>query len=81
MIPGVHVEGPHLSSEDGPRGAHPREYIRPPSIAEFERWQQACGNIVKLVTLSPHFREAPNYIGALSDRGVLVSIGHTHASP
>ena len=30
MIPGVHVEGPHLSPEDGPRGAHPREHIRPP---------------------------------------------------
>jgi len=80
MIPGVHVEGPHLSPEDGPRGAHPREHIRPPSIAEFDRWQQACGNLVKLVTLSPHFDEAPKYIAALRDRGILVSIGHTQAS-
>lgn len=80
MIPGVHVEGPHLSPEDGPRGAHPREYIRPPSIAEFDRWQQASGDLVKLVTLSPHFHEAPNYIAALRKRGILISIGHTHAS-
>ncbi|RZU39713.1 N-acetylglucosamine-6-phosphate deacetylase [Edaphobacter modestus] len=80
MIPGVHVEGPHLSPEDGPRGAHPREHIRPPSIAEFDRWQQASGDLVKLVTLSPHFHEAPHYIAALHNRGILVSIGHTHAS-
>jgi len=80
MIPGVHVEGPHLSPEDGPRGAHPREHIRPPSIAEFDRWQRASGDLVKLVTLSPHFDEAPNYIAALRERGILVSIGHTRAS-
>jgi N-acetylglucosamine-6-phosphate deacetylase len=81
MIPGVHIEGPNLSPEDGPRGAHPREHIRPPSIAEFDRWQQASGGLVKLVTLSPHFDEAPSYIAALRCRGVLISIGHTHASP
>ncbi|HMF63164.1 MAG TPA: amidohydrolase family protein, partial [Edaphobacter sp.] len=80
MIPGVHVEGPHLSPEDGPRGAHTREHIRPPSIAEFDRWQQACGGLLKLVTLSPHFDEALSYIAALRERGILVSIGHTHAS-
>jgi N-acetylglucosamine-6-phosphate deacetylase len=81
MIPGAHVEGPHLSSESGPRGAHPFEHTRPPSIAEFDRWQRASGDLVKLVTLSPHFAEAPKYIAALRDRGILVSIGHTHASP
>jgi len=81
MIPGAHVEGPHLSPEAGPRGAHPREHIRPPSIAEFDRWQRASGDLVKLVTMSPHFDEAPNYIAALRERGILVSIGHTHASP
>ena len=28
MIPFVHVEGPYLAPEDGPRGAHPREHVR-----------------------------------------------------
>jgi N-acetylglucosamine-6-phosphate deacetylase len=50
-------------------------------MAEFDRWQQASGGLVKLVTLSPHFDEAPSYIAALRSRGVLISIGHTHASP
>ena len=33
-----HVEGPHISPDDGPRGAHPREWVRPPDFAEFQRW-------------------------------------------
>jgi N-acetylglucosamine-6-phosphate deacetylase len=80
MIPGVHVEGPHLSSHDGPRGAHPREHIRPPSIDEFDRWQRASGDLVRLVTVSPHWPDAAAYIHSLRKRGVLVSIGHTDAS-
>jgi N-acetylglucosamine-6-phosphate deacetylase len=52
-IPFVHVEGPHLSPEDGPRGAHPLEHIRPPDVEEFDRWQRACGGLVGIVTLSP----------------------------
>ena len=28
---GFHVEGPYISAEDGPRGAHPRHCVRPPS--------------------------------------------------
>ncbi|PXW64260.1 N-acetylglucosamine-6-phosphate deacetylase [Chelatococcus asaccharovorans] len=79
-IPSVHVEGPHLSPEDGPRGAHPREHIRPPDIDEFQRWQAVSGNLVGLVTLSPHYPEAPAYISALTRQGVHVAIGHTHAS-
>src|SRR4051794_14193594 len=31
-IAGFHVEGPHISPEDGPRGAHPRQWVRPPDI-------------------------------------------------
>jgi N-acetylglucosamine-6-phosphate deacetylase len=80
-VPFIHVEGPHISPLDGYRGAHPANAVRPPSIAEFERWQVAAQGLVGLVTLSPHFPEAPDYIRELVQRGVLVSLGHTHASP
>ena len=79
MVAGVHVEGPHIAPEDGPRGAHPAPDVRPPSIAEFDRWQQAAGGLVKLVTLSPHWPEAPAYIRHLVKAGVTVSLGHTSA--
>ena len=79
MIPFVHVEGPFISPEDGPRGAHPTGHVRPPDIAEFDRWQEACGGLVGLLTLSPHWPEAPDFIRAVSSRGVHVAIGHTDA--
>ena len=80
-IPFVHVEGPHISPQDGPRGAHPLDQVRPPDVAEFARWQAACGGLVGMVTLSPHFAGAPAYIAALAGSGVIVAIGHTHATP
>lgn len=79
-IPFVHVEGPSISARDGYRGAHPLEWVRPPSIAEFDRWQAACGDLVGMVTLSPHGSESSEYITALRERGVHVSLGHSHAS-
>ncbi|RXH57863.1 N-acetylglucosamine-6-phosphate deacetylase [Granulicella sibirica] len=80
MVAGVHMEGPHLSGQDGSRGAHSREFLRPPSLEEFDRWQASSGGLVKMVTVSPHFSEAPPYIAGLRARGVHVSIGHTHCS-
>lgn len=77
----VHVEGPHLSAREGYRGAHAAEDMRSPSIEEFDRWQKAGSGIVGMVTMSPHFPESAEYISALVERGIHVSIGHTHASP
>ncbi len=77
---GFHVEGPHISPNDGPRGAHPRHQVRPPDIAEFERWQDAAEGNIKLVTLSPEWPEAPRYIEHIAGRGVVASIGHMDAT-
>jgi N-acetylglucosamine-6-phosphate deacetylase len=79
-VPYVHVEGPAISPADGYRGAHAREHIRPPSLGEFARWQQASGGLVGMVTLSPHWDDAEDYISALSKEGVHVAIGHTDAT-
>jgi N-acetylglucosamine-6-phosphate deacetylase len=75
-----HVEGPHISPEDGPRGAHPRRWVRPPDLNEYKRWQEAAQGNVRLVTLSPEWPEAPHYIDALGRDGVVASIGHTKAT-
>ena len=72
-------KGPHIAPEDGPRGAHPAADVRAPALAAFYRWQQAAGGLVKLVTLCPHWPEAPAYIRHLVKSGVIVSLGHTSA--
>ncbi|MFJ5306798.1 N-acetylglucosamine-6-phosphate deacetylase [Streptomyces sp. NPDC088350] len=80
-IPYAHLEGPHISTHDGPRGVHDAAQIRPPSIEEFYRWQKSSGGLVGMVTLSPHHDRAPAYTAELAGRGIHVAIGHTHAEP
>ena len=79
-IPGIHVEGPHIATDDGPRGAHPLAHVRPPDLAEYRRWQEAAGGRIRIITLSPEYLEAVAYIEAIVADGVIASIGHTAAS-
>jgi N-acetylglucosamine-6-phosphate deacetylase len=76
-IPYVHVEGPFLSDQDGPRGVHDARHIRPASIEELHRW----GALVGMVTVSPHNEAAIEFIRAAARAGVRCAIGHTHACP
>ncbi len=79
-IEAFHVEGPHISPEAGPRGAHPLEHIRPPDVEEFKRWQEAAEGNVRLVTVSPEWDQTPFYVSELVRSGVVASIGHTKAT-
>ena len=79
-ILGIHVEGPHIAREDGPRGAHPLAHIRVPDVAEFRRWQEAARGRIRIVTVSPEYDEAIGYIRAIVADGVVASIGHTAAN-
>ncbi|MBV9301869.1 MAG: amidohydrolase family protein [Acidobacteriaceae bacterium] len=79
-IEAFHVEGPNISPEDGPRGAHPIEHIRPPDIEEFKRWQEAANGDVRLVTVSPEWPGIVSYIGHVVRSAAVASIGHTKAT-
>jgi N-acetylglucosamine-6-phosphate deacetylase len=79
-ICGIHLEGPYICGEDGPRGAHDRGYTRDPDGEEFASWQKAAGGLIKLVTLAPERPGALAFIRGLRVAGVSVSIGHTMAS-
>lgn len=79
MVAGIHLEGPSLSPEDGPRGVHPIEHIRPPAIAELQGWLDAAPGLIRIVTLSPHHEGAVEATRFLVAHGVRVAVGHTHA--
>lgn len=81
MVCGCHLEGPYISSEDGPRGAHPRQHVRPCDWNEFERLQEASGQRIGLVTLAPEADGAIDFIKQAVASGVVISIGHTAATP
>jgi N-acetylglucosamine-6-phosphate deacetylase len=80
-IPAFHLEGPYIAAEDGPRGAHPKAHVRPPDWDEFRRWQDAAGGRIRIVTLAPELPGANTFIEKLAATGVVVSIGHTAATP
>ncbi len=81
MVPGCHLEGPFISSEDGPRGAHPLEHVRAADWGEFQTLQEISGNRIRLVTLAPEVDGAIDFIRRATESGVVVAIGHTGASP
>ena len=79
-IEGFHVEGPFISAEDGPRGAHPRQCVRAPDFDEFQRWQEATGGRVRIVTLAPEWPGAARMIERMVQQGTVAAIGHTQAN-
>lgn len=80
-VAGIHIEGPYISEEDGPRGAHDARFVRDPSIAEYEQWQEAADGRITIVTLAPERQGALPFIERLAADGVVVGIGHTRAEP
>ncbi len=80
-ILGIHLEGPFISSENGARGAHDPKYIRAPDWNLFERWQSVANGAIRIVTLSPEWPSSLEFIRRCVASGVMVSIGHTAASP
>jgi N-acetylglucosamine-6-phosphate deacetylase len=79
-LPAFHLEGPYISAEDGPRGAHPRQHVRPPDWDEFRRLQDAAGGRIRLVTLAPEQEGALEFMEKLVASRVVVAIGHTASS-
>jgi N-acetylglucosamine-6-phosphate deacetylase len=80
MCLGIHLEGPYISPEDGPRGVHLREFVRLPKWEELERFQEMCEGRIKCMTLAPEVKGAIPFIEKAVARGMVIGIGHTNAS-
>jgi len=72
-ILGAHLEGPFLG---GRPGAHPPEWIVPLD----EAWLAALPPIVRIITLAPEVDGAADAIRSLTERGLLVALGHSTAA-
>lgn len=80
-VRGIHLEGPFLSPQEGARGAHDAAYIKAPVWELYLRWQEAAEGRLSILTLSPEWEGAPEFISRCAEQGVTVSIGHTSATP
>lgn len=72
---GVHLEGPFISPKHV--GAQPLEYVATPDAELFDKYNEASGNSIKIVTLAPEVEGGLGLIKHLSNIGVVASVGHT----
>ena len=77
---GIHMEGPFISPEDGPRGAHPKKYCRKPDSDLVKKWQEEADGNIRIITLAPELPGTIELIKTCIDMGMVVAIGHTAAS-
>lgn len=75
-VRGINMEGPFLDVKK--KGAHLQKYIHRPDVEFFRELNEACGNMVKLVTLAPNAKGAMEFIDEIHDE-TCISLGHTGA--
>jgi N-acetylglucosamine-6-phosphate deacetylase len=75
---GVHVEGPFISPAW--KGAHNEAWITEPSADAVAELLDAGHGVLRLVTLAPERRGGMAAVTALTEAGVLVSVGHSDAT-
>ena len=78
-IPGLHLEGPFLSRQDGSAGVHNPQWMQDGSPAALDRLQELAGGRVRLLTVAPETDGAIGLIRHARTSGIVVSIGHTAA--
>ena len=81
MVLGIHLEGPYIASEEGPRGAHPKQYVTDPDWDQFEGLRSLSRGLLKIVTLAPERPGAIEFIRKASKAGLVVAIGHCAPEP
>jgi len=74
---GLHVEGPFLNPVR--RGAHIREYIRPPVREDVEAIVSQAEGVVGMMTVAPEVCSR-EMIELLINKGIVVAAGHSNAT-
>lgn len=76
-VVGVHLEGPFIAAAH--KGAQPLMYVKAPDKEAFDKYNEAGGNTIRIVTLAPEVEGAEDFIRHLTEKGIVSSIGHTGA--
>ncbi len=74
---GIHLEGPFLAEDY--KGAMPLHLLQEPNAELLKEYQEASGNLVKYMTISPELPHALDVIEAGTNMGVVMSMGHSGA--
>ncbi|MFA5689231.1 MAG: amidohydrolase family protein [Kiritimatiellales bacterium] len=79
IIPGIHLEGPFISSCPGAVGAHAAENTKQPSVASFDKLRELSEGRIRLLTIAAEGEDAEKLIAHAVSKGVAVSLGHQMA--
>ncbi len=75
---GIHLEGPFVSSDKA--GAQNPRYISAPNLITLEQLVNTAPSIIKKITLAPELPGILPLISWLTQRNVIVSLGHSDAT-
>jgi N-acetylglucosamine-6-phosphate deacetylase len=78
IIKGIHLEGPFLSVEY--KGAQPPAFLKNPSLELFHEYQALAHGLVKYITIAPELPGSVEFTKAVTQEGVVVSLGHSAAT-
>ena len=75
-ILGFFMEGPFISDQPGAVGTHPIEWVQPPDMNLFLRFQDAAEGLIRMVNVAAEVPGMPDFVRRLTAEGVTVSLGH-----
>jgi len=77
-IAGIFMEGPFINPAR--KGAWNAAHLRVPSIAELDELVAASHGRIRRVNVAPELPGALEFIRAVRERGIVVSLGHSNAT-
>ncbi|WP_265457109.1 N-acetylglucosamine-6-phosphate deacetylase [Enterococcus sp. HY326] len=77
-VQGIYFEGPFFTPEH--KGAQNPSYFSDPDLNTFNEWQEASGGLIKKIALAPEREGVKEFVKAVTDQGVVVSLGHSNAT-
>jgi N-acetylglucosamine-6-phosphate deacetylase len=75
-IEGIHLEGPYIAGRY--KGVHQQEHLKRPTVEHYKTIED---DFIKVVTLAPELDKGKELTHYLKSKGVLVSGGHSEATP
>ena len=78
---GIHLEGPFLSAQPGAVGAHNPAWVRATDVGLLYQLNEWARGTIRLVTLAAELEGAEQTARAAIEQGMVVSVGHTLATP
>ena len=79
-IPGIHLEGPFLSSSPGAIGAHNPDWVQEPKCEILDELIKYSGDYIKILTVAAEVSGMKELVVYAKEKGIVVSLGHQLAN-